>query len=93
MNAFTISKRLTTKSLQPAHGWQCLRFWYFIGEEERSHTNDEFVEFKVLVHHPENNSDITLWSTSFRTNRWVYVQMPLYRNKIPFKVKQMHGTN
>ncbi|XP_020625530.1 uncharacterized protein LOC110062928 [Orbicella faveolata] len=86
-NAYPISKTLTTKLLQREHGWQCLRFWYLTGEEERSHFNDEFVELKVSIHHPENNSDvITLWSTAYRSNRWVYVQLPLIQNFTSFKV-------
>jgi len=79
---------MTSKLLQLEHGWQCLRFWYLTGEEERSHFNDEFVELKVSLHHPENNVDvITLWSTAYRSNRWVYVQLPLNQNHTSFKVR------
>lgn len=87
-NAYPINKSLTTKFLQREHEWKCVRFWYFTGEEERSHSNDEFVELNVSVHHPENNSDvITLWSTTYRSNRWVYVQLPLNQSNTPFKVQ------
>ena len=83
-----MSKTLKSILLQREHGWQCLRFWYLTGEDERSHFKDLFVELKVSIHNLENNSDvITLWSTAYRSNRWVYVQLPLKQNHTSFKVR------
>ena len=82
-----ISRTLITKELTQAEEWRCLTFWYFIGEEKRTHTNEKVVELNVSALHPDNSSDVTtLWSTSYRTNRWTYVQLPLHHSESPFKV-------
>ena len=82
-----ISRTLITKELTQAEEWRFLTFWYFIGEEKRTHTNEKEVELTVSALYLDNSSDVTtLWSTSYRTNRWTYVQLPLHHRESPFKV-------
>ena len=86
-NVNTISKTLTTKDLKAKDKFQCLSFRYFIGEEKRSHWDDIVTKLDVLAVYPGSNSTNPLWATSYRTDRWVYVQFPLNQSQEKFRVR------